>query len=82
MADLGNANFPAGMSPDLAQLLAEMRSVGLHEAPQPRMATSWQDLAGFAGPNLGLLGYSPGGAADKPIPVDGTAGEMNIGCRI
>jgi hypothetical protein len=82
MADLGNANFPAE-SPDLAQLLAEMKAAGLHEAPQPRMATSWQDLAGFAGPNTGMLGYSPGGAAgpgnlpslqNPPIPTPAQMG--------
>ncbi|HEY1243349.1 MAG TPA: GlyGly-CTERM sorting domain-containing protein [Hyphomicrobiaceae bacterium] len=67
MADLGNANFPAGMSPDLAQLLAEMKAAGLHQPPQPRMATSWQDLAGFAGPNLGFLGYSPGGGGQPNL---------------
>jgi hypothetical protein len=71
------------MADDLASILAEMKAVGLHQPPQPRQATSWQDLAGFAGPNLGFLGYSPGGAAgpgnlpplqNPPIPTPAQMG--------
>jgi hypothetical protein len=71
------------MADDLASILAELQAVGLHQPPQPRMATSWQDLAGFAGSNTGMLGYSPGGAAgpgnlpslqNPPIPMPAQMG--------